>query len=79
MEKARDDFKNAISVLYHEIKDNMIKSGNEFFAKRATSPTYHTFHNAPTVILISAEEKNPGAQFDCAACAKHLLCSTAAP
>src|ERR1039457_4366684 len=70
--------KETLNRMVFEIKDNMAKSGNEFFTKRATTPNYHTFYNAPTVILISAEEKNPGAQFDCAAASQTVALAAAA-
>ena len=54
------------------IKENMIKSGNELLATRASVPGYNTFHNAPTVILISADEKARFVQIDCGAAAENI-------
>ena len=54
------------------IKENIIHSGNQFLAERAGKPGYHTFYNAPTVILISAEEKAPWIQIDCGLAAANI-------
>jgi nitroreductase len=54
------------------IKENMINSGNDMLANRASIPGYNTFHNAPTVILISADEKAKFVQIDCGAAAQNI-------
>ena len=54
------------------IKENMTNSGNEMLANRASVPGYNTFHNAPTVILISADEKAKFVQIDCGAAAQNI-------
>jgi len=54
------------------IKENMINSGNDLLANRASVPGYHTFYNAPTVILITADEKARFVQIDCGAAAQNI-------
>jgi len=54
------------------IKENMINSGNEMLANRANMPGYNTFYNAPTVILISADENARFVQIDCGAAAQNI-------
>jgi nitroreductase len=54
------------------IKENMIKSGIDLLATRASIPGYQTFHNAPTVILISADDKSKFVQIDCGAAAQNI-------
>lgn len=54
------------------IKENIFNVGNEFMKERASSPDYHTFYNAPTVILISAAEKAPWIQVDCGLAAENI-------
>jgi nitroreductase len=54
------------------IKENMTNSGNEMLANRASVPGYNTFYNAPTVILISADEKARFVQIDCGAAAQNI-------
>ena len=55
------------------MKENMIKSGVEFLAKRAQDPNYHAFFNAPTVILVTGDEKARFVEIDCAAAAQNIL------
>ncbi len=64
--------KEMINRLVYRIKENMIKSDHEFFATRAKAEDYNTFYNAPAVILITAEEKNHYAYFDCGAAAQNI-------
>ena len=54
------------------IKENMINSGIDLLANRASIPDYHTFHNAPTVILISADDRAKFVQIDCGAAAQNI-------
>jgi nitroreductase len=54
------------------IKETMMKSGIDLLATRASIPGYHTFHNAPTVILISADDKSKFIQIDCGAAAENI-------
>ena len=54
------------------IKENMISSGNDLLATRASTPGYHTFHNAPTVVLITADEKARFVQIDCGTAAQNI-------
>lgn len=54
------------------IKESIRNSGNEFLIKRAGDPNYNTFYNAPTVILISADEKAPYVQLDCGLSAQNI-------
>jgi nitroreductase len=64
--------KDMLERMVVKIRENMMKSGIEAFAQRAAASGYHTFYNAQTVVLISGEEKNAMAQFDCAAAAQTL-------
>jgi nitroreductase len=54
------------------IKENMINSGISLLADRASAPDYNTFYNAPTVVLISADEKARFVQIDCGAAAENI-------
>jgi nitroreductase len=64
--------KEMINRLEFKTKENMIKSGHEIFSQRANKPDYNTFYNAPTIILITAEEKNHFGYFDCGAAAQNI-------
>jgi len=54
------------------IKENMMNSGIDLLANRANIPGYNTFHNAPTVILISADDRAKFVQIDCGAAAQNI-------
>lgn len=54
------------------IKENLINSTIDLLVKRASIPDYNTFHNAPTVILISADDKAKFVQIDCGAAAQNI-------
>jgi nitroreductase len=69
--------KDMLMRMVVKARENMMKSGIEAFAKRAAASGYHTFYNAPTVVLISCEEKNAMAQFDCAAAAQTMALAAA--
>jgi nitroreductase len=70
--------KDSINRMVFLIKENILKSGNEGFIKRANTAGYHTFYEAPTVVIISAEDKAPFSQFDCGAAAQNLTLAAAA-
>lgn len=54
------------------IKENILNSGNEFLIQRVSNPDYHTFYNAPTVILLSADENAQWVQIDCGLAAENI-------
>jgi len=54
------------------IKQNMLKSGIEFLAERAKSPDFNVFYKAPTVVIITADEKAHFTEFDCGAAAENI-------
>jgi nitroreductase len=54
------------------IKENIMNSGIEFLIERASTPDYNTFYNAPTVVLVTGDEKAPFVLFDCGAAAQSI-------
>ena len=64
--------KSLVDRMVNTMKANMIDSGNEVFAKNAKNPNYNIYYGAPTVILVTADEKSKYAQFDCAAAAENI-------
>jgi nitroreductase len=54
------------------IKENLMNSGIEFHIGRASAPGYHTFYHAPTVVLVTGDEKAQFVQFDCGAAAQTI-------
>jgi len=49
------------------IKENIMNSGIEFLIELVKNPDYHTFHHAPTVILITGDEQARFIHIDCGA------------
>jgi nitroreductase len=64
--------KDMLSRMVGIIKENIINSQNEFLSKRASDPGYNTFYNAPTVIMISGDEKAMQIQIDCGLAAENI-------
>lgn len=64
--------KNVLDRMVAIIKESIDNSGNEFLRQRASTPDYNTFYNAPTVILISADEKGHLVQVDCGLAAQNI-------
>lgn len=54
------------------IKENIMNSGIEFLIEKASAPGYHTFYHAPTVILVTGDEKTQFIQLDCGAAAQNI-------
>jgi nitroreductase len=64
--------KALLDGMVNTIKENIMKSGIDFLVQRASAPDYHTFYNAPTVILVSGDEKSPFIQIGCGAAAQNI-------
>jgi len=54
------------------IRQNLLKSTVEFFVERAKSPDFNVFYHAPTVVIITADEKAMFIDFDCGAAAENI-------
>ncbi len=54
------------------VKQNMLKSGIEFAVERAKSPGFNVFYEAPTVVIITADEKAMPTELDCGAAAENI-------
>jgi len=53
-------------------KKNALKYGSDFIVERASDPSYHTFHRAPTVVMISADDEAQLVHLDCGAAAENI-------
>jgi len=53
------------------------KSGNERFEAQAKSKTFSVFYNAPTLIIVSGDEKAIAPQYDCALANENMFLSAA--
>ena len=54
------------------IRENLLKSPVEFFRERAKNPEFNVFYQAPTVVIITADEKAIFVDFDCGAAAENI-------
>jgi nitroreductase len=58
--------KQLIERIVEKCRQLILASGNEAMAERAKNPDFHSFHRAPTVIVVSGDESNRFANGDCA-------------
>lgn len=65
--------KNLLDRLSSSFKEIAIKSENAHVQNVGKSESFHVFYNAPTVIFISGDEKNPRSAVDCAAATQNML------
>jgi len=63
--------KAALAMMKTALKEGMLTSGVEFLMNRASDPDFVAFHNAPTLIVISADAQVGGA-IDCGAAAENI-------
>lgn len=56
--------KEMLTRINEACKEVMIKSGNPVFAERAKQENFSIFYNAPTLIIVSADEKAIAPQAD---------------
>jgi nitroreductase len=56
-----------------EAKKVYISMANEFLQKLGSNEQFHTFFHAPTVIIISGEEKSIDPHSDCAVAAQNIM------
>jgi nitroreductase len=54
------------------INKNLLKSGIEFLAERAKTPGFNVFHHAPTVVIVTADEKAHFVEVDCGAAVENI-------
>ncbi len=68
--------KDILNRMEDTIKENIMNFGHElgygFLVKRASTPNYHAFYNAPTVIFISGDEKALAIEIDCGLAAQNI-------
>jgi nitroreductase len=53
-------------------KANILNSGTDFLVKMASSPDFNLFHQAPTVVMITADEKARFTEVDCGAALENI-------
>jgi nitroreductase len=61
-----------LTKMVNIVEENLTNSNIDVLVRRASVPDYNTFYNAPTVILISADDKAGFVQIDCGAAAQNI-------
>jgi nitroreductase len=64
--------KNIIDEMVKRAKENLKNSDIEFLAKRAEDPAFNLYYYAPTVVVITVDEKAPFTEIDCGAAAENI-------
>ena len=54
------------------VREKLLKSPVEFFRERAKNPDFNVFYSAPTVVLITADEKAAFTELDCGMAAENI-------
>ncbi|WP_054874056.1 nitroreductase family protein [Oxobacter pfennigii] len=65
--------KEVLDNMAADLKDSFKKSNNPRFQQLGTNENFSPFHRAPTVIVISGDEKAVAPEADCAAAAQNIL------
>jgi nitroreductase len=65
--------KDMINKMVEITKENIRNSDNDTFKERISSPNYHTYFHAPTVIVVSGEENHKPIKLDCGMAVQNLL------
>ncbi len=61
-----------LSEMVQAIKANMVNSGIDFLAQRASDADFNPFYGALTVVIITGDEKGRFIQLDCAMAAENI-------
>jgi nitroreductase len=69
--------KDMLDKMVGIIKENIMNSGIEFLIERASAPGYNTFHNAPTVVFVTGDEKAKFMEISCGAAAQNIALAAA--
>ena len=64
----KDMIDNIVSI----IKENIMNSGIEFLMGIASDPGYHTFYHAPTIVIVTGDEKDKFREVSCGAAAENI-------
>ncbi len=54
------------------VRENLLNSGVEFLAERAKNPDFNVFHNAPAIIIVTADEQARFTEIECGAAAENI-------
>jgi len=65
--------KELIQKMVAVMKENLRNCGIEFLARKVLDPNFHPYHNAPTVIYVTADEKARFTTIDASLAAQNIL------
>lgn len=65
--------KEVMKKINRAIKDELLKSDNEYFKSFAAEEESDIFHNAPSIIVISGEKSALVPQIDCSAATENMM------
>jgi nitroreductase len=63
----------AVRRVKETMRYNMLQYGNEMQVERASAPDYVPFHDAPVIVILSANAQARFIQLDCGAAAQNLM------
>ena len=69
--------RSKLDKMVKTIREILLKSPVEFFRERAKNPDFDVFYNAPTVVLITADEKAAFAELDCGMASENIMVAAA--
>jgi nitroreductase len=69
--------KDMLDTMVGIIKENIMNSGIEFLKGKASEPDYHTFYHAPTIVLVTGDEKDKFRDVSCGAAAENIALAAA--
>jgi len=65
--------KEILQKINQTVRNNFLKSGDKRFEEMAKSETFNVFYNAPTLIIVSGDEKAIAPQCDCALAMENMF------
>lgn len=69
--------RDMINRINETCRQLFLNSGNDAFKQRAANPDFNLFYNAPTLVIISGDEKAIAPQVDCALAGENMLLAAA--
>ena len=61
-----------LTKMAETIRQHLLKSPVDFFVQRAKDPSFNVFYNAPTVVIVTAEDKAMFIDFDCGTAVENI-------
>ena len=65
--------KSTLEKMDRITRENKLNSNIAFLVKNAERDDYHTYYNAPTVVIVSGDKQAKSIQIDCGAAAQNIV------